>query len=232
MCYFAVYHHVLVNFPIGMGKIMNTLIQSEFNNFAIHVVEQCPRLRSEISRAIFQIGCHCEIYSDASELIEYKPRSGIIFIRDGICDHGVANFISDFIRMGIWLPVIAMDIAPQTDRVVEAIKGGALDYITLPLDPVSFASTLDCVKQVADSLAQSRRRVLEARQLLETLSVREREVLNLLTLGSCNKDIALQLEISPRTVEIHRANMMSKLRARHATEAVRIKIEADVLLAA
>ncbi|MFL0669916.1 MAG: response regulator transcription factor [Erythrobacter sp.] len=211
---------------------MSTLIQSEFDNFAIHVVEQCPRLRAEISRAIFQIGCHCEIYSDASELIEYKPRSGIIFIRDGICDHRVANFIGDFIRMGIWLPVIAMDIAPQTDRVVEAIKGGALDYITLPLDPVSFAGTLDCVKQVADSLAQSRRRVLEARQLLETLSVREREVLNLLTLGSCNKDIARQLEISPRTVEIHRANMMSKLRARHAAEAVRIKIEADVLLAA
>lgn len=232
MCYFAVYHNVLVIFPTEMGKIMNALIQDKCNNFVIHVVEQCPRLRAELSRAIFQIGCHCEIYADASELIEYKPRSGIIFIRDGICNHGVAYFISDIIRMGIWLPVIAMDIAPQTDRVVEAIKGGALDYITLPLDPVSFAGTLDCVKQVADSLAQSRRRVLEARKLLETLSVREREVLNLLTLGSCNKDIARQLQISPRTVEIHRANMMSKLRARHAAEAVRIKIEADTLLAA
>jgi DNA-binding CsgD family transcriptional regulator len=64
------------------------------------------------------------------------------------------------------------------------------------------------------------------------LSKREREVLELLSLGSSNKIIARELSISPRTVEIHRANMMTKLRAGHAAEAVRLwlqsGLEADV----
>ena len=60
------------------------------------------------------------------------------------------------------------------------------------------------------------------------LSRREREVLDWLSEGSSNKAIARQLCISPRTVEIHRANMMSKLGARHAAEAVRLRLEAQI----
>jgi DNA-binding CsgD family transcriptional regulator len=58
--------------------------------------------------------------------------------------------------------------------------------------------------------------------------VREREVLDWLAEGSSNKAIARELDISPRTVEIHRANMMTKLGARHAAEAVRLKLEAKL----
>ena len=65
-----------------------------------------------------------------------------------------------------------------------------------------------------------------ARNLLSNLSGREREVLEGLTNGGSNKDIARILSISPRTVEIHRANMMNKLGARHAAEAIRISLEA------
>jgi FixJ family two-component response regulator len=73
-----------------------------------------------------------------------------------------------------------------------------------------------------------RRRTIEARQRIATLSGREREVLEYMVAGRTNKLIARELEISPRTVEIHRANMMSKLGARQSAEAVRLRLEAQV----
>ena len=70
--------------------------------------------------------------------------------------------------------------------------------------------------------------MIEARDRISKLSAREREVLDWLAEGSSNKAIARELEISPRTVEIHRANMMNKLGARHAAEAVRLRLEAKL----
>lgn len=70
--------------------------------------------------------------------------------------------------------------------------------------------------------------MIEARDRIASLSEREREVLEWLSEGSSNKVMARELEISPRTVEIHRANMMNKLGARHAAEAVRLRLEAKL----
>ncbi len=128
----------------------------------------------------------------------------------------------------IWLPIVAVDIEPNTRRTVAAIKAGALDYLALPLDPDRLRQTLDRLEEEALELVTARRRMVEARGRISNLSSREREVLDWLTEGSSNKAIARELDISPRTVEIHRANMMTKLGASHAAEAVRLKIEAQL----
>ena len=84
------------------------------------------------------------------------------------------------------------------------------------------------ISEEADAYAAARRKVIEARNRIATLSPREREVLDWLAEGRSNKMIARELSISPRTVEIHRANMMQKLSATHAAEAVRLRIEAHL----
>lgn len=205
---------------------------SDTQKLTINVVEPSSRLRAELARSIYDLGHHCELYADLSEIALHPPQSGIIAVRDTAQLGGVAMFLDDLLELGIWLPVIGMDTNPDTESVVRAMKAGALDYLALPFNTTSLNRTLNRVRRIAYTATEERRRALEARQLLGSLSVREREVLDLLAAGSSNKSIARQLNISPRTVEIHRANMMTKLKARHPAEVVRVKLAADFAVAA
>ncbi|MES2698317.1 MAG: LuxR C-terminal-related transcriptional regulator, partial [Pseudomonadota bacterium] len=98
----------------------------------------------------------------------------------------------------------------------------------LPLTREEFARMAAHVASDGGRHAEARRRLIEARQRLGMLSRREREVLDWLSEGCSNKAIARTLEISPRTLEIHRANMMDKLGATHAADAVRLRMDARI----
>lgn len=198
----------------------------------LHFVANDPRLRAELARMTYALGHHCELYSDIEELVAHPPRSGVIVARDSEMSGGIPTFLEELLQLGIWLPVMAMEIQPRTDQIVSAIKAGALDYLALPLEANILEDALTKVAAIAETAAIVRKRILEARTLLDTLSNREREVLEHLSAGSTNKIIARRLNISPRTVEIHRANMMSKLQARHPAEAVKLKLHADAAFAA
>lgn len=193
---------------------------------SLHFIDTDSRQRAELARIGFSLGHHAEVYGDLSELGVHPPREGIIIARDAAADGGVPVILERLSRLGIWLPLVAVELDPRPGRIVEAIKAGALDYLSLPLDPERFGRCLARIEVEAEQVGQTRRRMIEARDRISSLSNREREVLEWLTEGSSNKAIARELEISPRTVEIHRANMMNKLGARHAAEAVRLKLEA------
>lgn len=195
---------------------------------SLHFIDSSSRNRAELARAGFALGHHSEVYGDLSELSVHPPREGIIVARDTPEEGGVSVILDRLSRLGIWLPVIAFAGDPRPGRIVDAIKAGALDYLSLPLDPDRFARCLARIEKEAEVFGAARRRMIEARDRISNLSAREREVLEWLAEGSSNKVIARELEISPRTVEIHRANMMTKLGARHAAEAVRLKIEAKL----
>ena len=194
----------------------------------VRFVEPSSRVRAEMARSAFALGHHAEVYADLDELTEHMPETGVLVVRDDPETGGVVAVLDRLADHGNWLPLIATDVNPDTRRIVAAMKAGALDYLQLPLDARRFANSL---KQVVSEIAHNgdaRRRMIEARGRIVSLSTREREVLHWLAEGSSNKTIARELDISPRTVEIHRANMMTKLGAKHAAEAVRLRIESDM----
>ena len=199
---------------------------SKKRSFPLHFIDASSRHRAEFARLALSLGHHCEVYSDLSELIAHPPRDGIIVAHDTDADGGAAGILEQLTPIGVWLPLIMFDEHPEPGRIVDAIKAGALEYLALPIEADRLSKTLERIRDEADSFAEARRRMVEARNLISTLSPREGEVLEALVKGGSNKDIARALEISPRTVEVHRSAMMAKLQAGHAAEAVRIKLEA------
>ncbi|UVI40671.1 response regulator transcription factor [Qipengyuania spongiae] len=174
------------------------------------------------------IGCHAEIYEGPDEFADRPPRRGLILCRDDDTSGGVEMAAAAISRLGIWLPIVGTAYEPDPVAVVQAMKQGALGFVGLPLRRAQLLETLQAVQKEVERSGAERQRAVDARMRMDCLTAREREVLDLLTEGSSNKGIARELGISPRTVEIHRANMMHKLGASHAAEAVRCRIEATM----
>jgi two-component system, LuxR family, response regulator FixJ len=125
---------------------------------------------------------------------------------------------------GLQVPVIVMTGHADVPLAVRAMKAGAVDFIEKPFgDETILASIKGALKRkprVTDPNLMER---------LESLTPREREVLELLVIGHPNKVIAHRLDISPRTVEIHRAHVMEKMKARSLPELVRTAMQAGVV---
>ena len=194
----------------------------------LHIVDGSSRSRAEQARKGFELGLHCEVYSDAAELLAAPPQRGVVLARDDEGEGSAIEVLEELAQQAAWIPLVATSIDPRPGKVVEAIKQGALDYLRLPLRDDRLLTMVSRISEEADAYVRARRKVVEARNRIATLSPREREVLDWLAEGRSNKMIARELSISPRTVEIHRANMMNKLCASHAAEAVRLRIEAHL----
>ncbi|MGC6400246.1 response regulator transcription factor [Sphingomonas sp. FW199] len=131
-------------------------------------------------------------------------------------------------QRGVTMPIIVLTGHGDVGAAVRAMKAGAVDFLEKPFhtdvlhDAVGRA--FRCIEASRDTMV----RAADAEVVLGVLSDREREVLDGLAQGYPNKTIAYDLGISPRTVEVHRANIMSKLRARSLSEALRIAFAAGM----
>ena len=129
---------------------------------------------------------------------------------------------------GSGMPVIMLTGFAEVGQAVQAMKAGARDFIEKPFDPVMLLAAIAAVWTPKPRLFDQDAVVLQARERVSRLSPRERDVLGALLDGHANKMIAWRLGLSPRTVEIHRANMMHRLDVRSLSEAVRIGLAAGL----
>ena len=198
----------------------------EHSRITVHVVGGDSRSRAAQARLLLDMGHHAEVYSDLVELLDRPPSDGVIIASPNALESGVAMLLNELADHGIWVPLVPASEAPGVSEVVQAIQEGALDYLVLPLTQDEVRRMIAHLRSDGGRHAEARRRLIDARRRIDDLSRREREVLEWLSEGCSNKAIARELQISPRTVEIHRANMMTKLGASHAAEAVRLRLDA------
>jgi two-component system response regulator FixJ len=132
-------------------------------------------------------------------------------------------------ELGIEVPVIVITGHGDVPLAVEAMRFGAVDFLEKPFDDeILLQSVRAALRQQAGAAKrQSERAEIEGR--LATLSPRERDVLGGLVAGRANKQIAFELGISPRTVEIYRANLMDKMQAGSLSGLVRMALIVGIL---
>ncbi len=194
----------------------------------LHFIDESSRNRALFASLGFELGYHVEVYADVGEFLTRPPKDGTMIVHDDPAQD-LNSLMNGLAETGIWLPTIAFHKAPDPGRVVIAVKLGVLDYLRMPFDRTSLTHSLERLDSEARAFVVARKRMIEARNRMSNLSEREREVLDRLTQGASNKVIARDLDISPRTVEIHRANMLAKLGASHSADAIRIRVEAQIL---
>ena len=129
---------------------------------------------------------------------------------------------------GIGYPVVVMTGHGDVGLAVQAMKAGAVDFIEKPFEKAVLLSALEEAFARLERAGRGRARGEEAKVRLQALTPRERDVLQGLVRGHPNKTIAYDLDISPRTVEIHRANLMTKLGVASLSEALRLAFAAGM----
>ncbi len=123
------------------------------------------------------------------------------------------------------LPVIFLTAHGDVATVRHCLKSGATDFIEKPVDPALLVEAIDKALAQQASLSADRARQAQMQSRLSRLTPREREVLNLLAEGLQNRDVALKLDISPRTVEVYKARLMEKLQTRTLADLIRMVLD-------
>ena len=190
----------------------------------IHILDSDTRRRAAVARTVMQLGIHAEIYEGYEEFAERIPEDGVILVA-----HSAASPLLTRLKGGeIELPVVVYSEQPVTRDVVDAIHAGALDFLEWPASGQYLNWVIERAVDAGDQLMGQIRKRSAARKLVGSLSPREHDVLLGVIAGGSNKAIAGELGISPRTVEIHRGNMMRKLGAASTGDAVRIALYAGL----
>ncbi len=198
------------------------------NTFTVHVLDRDTARRAAVSRTIMGLGMHAEVYEDIGELAARPPRSGLMMVNDDRDGPDLPEVMAAAERHGDFLPITMYASEIDPERIVAAMQSGALDYLHWPIGADRFRRSFERVEGFDEATAVRRRKEGKARQLVSALSGRELDVLRELVNGASNKDMAFKLGISPRTVEIHRANAMRKLNASSTADAVRIGLFAGL----
>jgi RNA polymerase sigma factor (sigma-70 family) len=194
----------------------------------IHVIDPDFRRRAHISHELMSRNIHAEIYEHLEEFASRAPDEGAVFAIDdpGHCD---ARALFEILESaGRRLPVAMYSDEPSPDKVVDAMLAGALDYLQFPFEAGLLDKAVERLSTEGERRAEQDGRRAEAKAAVEELSARELQVLAAMVQGNSNKEIAQALGISPRTVEIHRGNMMRKLKARSTSDAIRLAVYAGL----
>jgi FixJ family two-component response regulator len=194
----------------------------------INVIDPDVRRRARIAHALTAREAHVEIYESLAEFLEGGKAGGLLFIGDEPAG-GLATKIAE-VRASVpaILPIVGYAEDPEAEPIVAAMRAGAVDYLRWPFADRVLDRSLQRMTEGHDRLLQEEIVRSQARARVHELSGRETDVLTQLVRGLSNKEIGRALSISHRTVEIHRANMISKLGANSTGDAVRIGVRAGL----
>lgn len=195
----------------------------------VYIVDDDEAVRNSLQKLLNSVNLTSKSFASANEFLEgYRPeRPGCLLLDVRMPEMSGLELQNRLKGLLIELPVIILSGHADVPMVIHAMKAGAADFLEKPFNPQVLLDKIQTVlEQSAKAFAyQNERR--EIRQRLESLTQRERLVLDYVVDGAPNKKIAFELGISERTVEAHRGHVMEKLQAKAAVDLVKILAKAE-----
>ena len=189
----------------------------------VYIVDDDAPVRESLAFLVSSLGYDVRPFATAREfLADIDPqRGGCVILDVRLKDMSGLDVHAELGRRHNRLPVIFITGFGDVHMAVQAMKDGAADFITKPFNDQELVDSLQ--RALADE-EQHREAIAEQEKIrarLDTLTAREREILRYIVDGKMNKVIAIELGLSPKTVEAHRARVMEKMQVRSLAELVR-----------
>lgn len=203
------------------------------SGYTLFIVDDDQSVRDSLGLLLGLRGYPVALFADGESLLKaYHPEwRGCLLIDIRMPGIDGLTLQKRLLECGCTMPAIVMSGHGDVDSAREAFRSQAVDFLEKPIDHVKLMSAIDegFLRQTSSQCRQTRRD--EIGSLLAALTPREKEVMNLVVDGRHNRTIAEALGISARTVEVHKARMMSKLRLKSVPDLVRLSLASDGLIA-
>ena len=193
-------------------------------NHNVYVVDDDQAVRDSLRWLIESVGLHVKTFSNGQELLENFNETEISCLVLDVRMPGISglDLQQRLKNMNAKIPVIIVTGHADVPMAIQAMKAGAFDFIEKPYSDQLLLERIQCAIEQDDCFKQQQAVNNEINERIDSLTPREREVMGLVVGGHSNKSIAKELGVSIKTVEVHRGNLMSKMKASSLSELVRL----------
>jgi FixJ family two-component response regulator len=188
------------------------------------VIDDDQSVREALQGLLQSVGLRVALFSSVRQFLDSNRMDlpGCLVLDVGLPGKSGLGFHDDLIKANVPLPVIFISGHADVPMSVRAMKAGAVEFLT---KPVRHQDLLDAINRAIEhdrARRQEAQVVGQLRARFETLTVRERDVMRLVTAGRLNKQIAAEIGLSEATVKLHRGQLMRKLKVQSLAELIRI----------
>lgn len=194
----------------------------------VFIVDDDDAMRESLTWLIESVGLQVETYASADDFLQsyYPGRPGCVLLDIRMPGMSGLELQSYLQQQQISVPVIMITGHGDVPMAVRAMKSGAIDFIEKPFNDEQLLESIRNALAIDDTRRDEQAFKAEVASRLAQLTPRESEVMDMVTAGKSNKEIANELGVSSKTVEAHRAKVMEKMEARSLAELVRLVVSA------
>jgi two-component system response regulator FixJ len=200
------------------------------NGKLVHIVDDEDSIRRSVSFMLKTSGYAVETWTSGEAFLKEVKNAerGCILLDVRMPEIDGLQVQRTLAERGVTMPIVIMTGHGDVSIAIQAMKAGAVDFLEKPFEKSALIGAIEESFERIAKAADASTRAVDAGKILAALTPRERDVLEGLAKGLPNKTIGYDLDISPRTVEVHRANLMAKLEVRSLSDALRIAFAAGL----
>ena len=197
----------------------------------VYVIDDDDAMRDSLDFLLGAADFHVTLFESAQHFLDALPDAGFGCVVSDVRMPGIdgIEMLKRLKASRSTFPVVIMTGHGDVPLAVEAMKLGAVDFLEKPFEDDRLIGMIDIALKQAESGPQTEAVTVEIAARIASLSPRERQVMEGLIAGLSNKLIAREYDISPRTIEVYRANVMTKMQAGSLSELVRLAMRAGAI---